>query len=266
MDRVWASAPPDIGRNKPGPTHFYQREKQMITADRKAQLARENGAKSKGPVTEKGKQTCARNAITHGERAQALKLIVPPHSACLANEDRQAFYKLYDNLTSKYRPADETELALVREMADFQWKSTRNKQIESAIFNRELMRQGPRTPGSIPELRDLEISLAAQEALTGNRTIAELRKDTLVCLRAITQLQRRLLQLQKNWPAAAPVPPAREIDELNEQTNPNSENTAQTYDINGPVTPGVINLYREIFHKDEITLVGREPIAEPKAA
>ena len=53
----------------------------MITADRKAEIARENGAKSKGPTTEEGKEKCARNAITHGERAQALKLIVPPHSA-----------------------------------------------------------------------------------------------------------------------------------------------------------------------------------------
>jgi hypothetical protein len=238
----------------------------MITKERKAQIARENGAKSQGPVTAEGKEKCARNAITHGERAHALKLIVPPHSACLANEDRQAFYKLYDSLTAKYRPADETEQALVREIVDFQWKSMRNKQIESAIFNRELMRQAIRTPGSIPELRDIEISIAAQEALTANRTVAELRKDTQLCLRAVTQLQRRLLHLQKNWAAAAPIPPAAERNEIDEQTDPNSENTAETYDINGPVTPNVVNLYREIFHKTEFELVGRDPIPEPKAA
>ena len=99
----------------------------MISKERKAEIARENGAKSQGPTSEEGKEKCARNAITHGERAQALKLMVPPHSACLANEDRQAFYKMYDNLTAKYRPADETEQQLVREIADFQWKSLRNK-------------------------------------------------------------------------------------------------------------------------------------------
>ena len=231
----------------------------MITKDRKAEIARENGAKSKGPTSEAGKEKCARNAITHGERAQALKLIIPPHSACLANEDRQAFYKLYDNLIAKYRPADETEQGVVKEIVDFQWKSMRNKQMESAIFNRELMRQGTRTPGSIPELRDLEISIAAQEALTGNKTIAELRKDTQLCLRIIAQLQRRLKELQKTWPAAAPVPPAPERNDIDEQTDPNSENTAQTFDINGPVTPNVVNLYREIFHKNEFELVGHEP-------
>jgi len=227
----------------------------MITADRKAQIARENGAKSKGPKTEKGKQNSVRNAITHGERAEALKLIVPPHSACLANEDRQAFYKMFDNLTAKYRPTDETEQAVVREIADFQWKSTRNKQMESAIFNRELLRQA----ATITESTGLEISIAAHEALTGNRTIAELRKDTQICLRAVTRLQRLLLQLQKNWAPADPVP---EKNEATEQTNPNSENTAQTYDINGPVTPNVVNLYRDIFHQDGLQLVGREPNAD----
>ena len=179
----------------------------MITKERKAEIARENGAKSKGPLTDETKQKSARNAITHGERAQALKLIVPPHSACLANEERQGFYKLYDHLMAKYRPADESEQLIVREIADFQWKSTRNKQMETAIFNRELMRQATRTPGTLPELRDLEISVAAQEALTGNKTIADLRKDTQLCLRAINQLQRRLKELQKTWPAAAPSRP-----------------------------------------------------------
>ncbi len=45
----------------------------------------------------------ARIAISHDRRAQALKLIIPPHSACLANEDRQAFYKLFDSPTAKAR-------------------------------------------------------------------------------------------------------------------------------------------------------------------
>ena len=228
----------------------------MISKDRKAEIARENGAKSHGPTSDEGKEKCARNAIKHGDRAQTLKPIVPPHSACLANEDRQAFYKLYDNLTAKYRPADETEVAVTREIADFQWKSIRNKQLESAIFDREIMRQSAVTP----ELGTLDVALAAHEALTGNKTIAELRKDTQMCLRGITQLQRRLLQLQKSWPAATPIPPTAEKDDIDEQTDPNSENTAQTYDINGPVTPNVVNLYRDIFHRNDLKLVGHEPI------
>ena len=226
---------------------------------KKAEIARQNGAKSKGPISIAGKEHSKRNAITHGERATALKLIVPPHSACLANEDRQAFYKLFDSLTAKYRPADDAEMSLVREIADFQWKITRNKQMESAIYNRELMRQGARITGSLPELRDLEISIATQEALTGNRTIAELRKDTQQNLRAINHLQRRLLQMQKEWPTAAPTPPVREVNELDEvPPNKGTDDKVEKLDVNGPVTNNVIELYREIFHKDTLELVGHE--------
>jgi hypothetical protein len=238
----------------------------MITKERKAEIARENGAKSKGPLTGETKQKSARNAITHGERAKLLKLVVPPHSACLANEERQAFYKLYDHLMAKYRPTDEAEQGIVREIADYQWKSNRNKQMETAIFNRELMRQATRTPGTLPELRDLEISIAAHEALTANKTIAELRKDTQFCLRAISQLQRRLKEIQKTWPPAAPVPPAPELNDLDERTDQNTQNMAQKYDINGPVTPNVVNLYRDIFHKTELKLVGHDLAEEPEAA
>ena len=233
---------------------------------KKAEIARANGAKSKGPVSAEGKEHSKRNAITHGQRATLLKLIVPPHSACLANEDRQAFYKLFDSLNTKYRPADESEMAIVREIADYQWKNTRNKQMESAIFNRELMRQGARIAGSLPELRDLEISIAAQEALTGNRTIAELRKDSQQNLRAINLLQRRLLQLQKQWPATTQTPPAREVNEIDETPPIRTNESPETLDVNGPVTNNVIELYSEIFHKESLELVGHEPLGPPEAA
>lgn len=254
----------------------------MITPEEKARIARENGAKSKGPITPEGKEKCARNAITHGRRAQILKLIIPPHSACLANEDRQAFYKLFDSLTAKYRPEDATELAVVREIADLHWKVSRNAQMESALYNRELMRQGARITPSLPELRDLEIAIAAQEALTGNKTIAELRKESQRCHRAIAQLQRNLIQLQRHWPAATPVPPTIEEDrqanaigepeadpepqpepiEHNEQTDP----PPPVFKVRGAITPDVADLYANIFHASTFHLENYEDAPDLKAA
>jgi hypothetical protein len=247
----------------------------MLSKERKAEIARENGAKSKGPVTPEGKSRSRRNAITHGERASALKFIIPPHSACLGNELRQGFYRLLDQLIAKYRPADEIEMQIVREMADYNWKSIRNKQMETAIFNRELIRQAARIQPSMPELRDIEISVAAHEALTGNRTILELRRDTQVCLRTLSLLQRRLRELQKNWAPAAPIPPAAEqnttpVDGNPEDDEGNSDERtgpkSTEFHVNGPVTDNVIHLYREIFHKDSLNLVGHDPIPDLKAA
>ena len=237
----------------------------MQTPEERARIARENGAKSRGPVTEEGKAKVSRNAITHGQRAEALKLIVPPHSACLANEDRQAFYRLFDTLVSKYRPADETELLLVREMAENHWQITRNKQMESALYNRELIRQAHKIQPSAPELRDLEIALAAQEALTGNKTVAELRRHSQTCGRTLSRLQRRYIELRKHF---EPAP---------EQTQPhpseaaeNTEKPQKVYAINGPVTPAVRRLYESVFDTVSPEFVSHElpedPDALPKAA
>ncbi|MBI2688463.1 MAG: hypothetical protein HYX27_19335 [Acidobacteria bacterium] len=246
-----------------------------MTNEDRAKIARENGAKSKGPVTPEGKEKSARNAITHGMRATALKLIVPPHSACLVNEDRHEFYNLFDTLIAKFRPADQAEISVVREIVECQWKIERNKKLETAIYNRELMRQNVRVVPSLPELRQLEISIAAEEALTGNKTLAELRKSTLTCQRAIGTLQRRLVGLQRNWAPAAGVPPDAGADrEANdfipkrtEQEQPQpAENTERTFHVNGPVTPNVINLYREIFHPNSAEFIGHEMPTDQEVA
>lgn len=211
----------------------------MITPERKAEIARANGAKSKGPVTPEGKERSSRNAITHGERAAALQLFVPPHSAVLANEDRQKFYRLMDAAVAAFRPQSEIEQSIVRQMVELQWKIDRNHAIETAIHNRELLRVANTLTPTAPELRDIEICVAVQEALTGNRTIAALRRDTSAANTQILQLQRRLQHLQKNWPAGDP--PTNE---------PERTNTARPQLIvsNEPSLPaGSAELFRTLY-------------------
>ena len=79
----------------------------MKSKEELTEIARKNGAKSKGPKTAPGKEQSKRNAITHGDRATALKLLVPPHSAILAYENPREFYKLYDTNIAKYLPLDD---------------------------------------------------------------------------------------------------------------------------------------------------------------
>ena len=98
-----------------------------MSNEERARIARENGAKSRGPKTAAGKEKSKRNAIKHGERAEALKLLVPPHSACLLHEERLVFYDLFDRNLAKYRATDDHEKELVREMTSLQWSNGRNR-------------------------------------------------------------------------------------------------------------------------------------------
>ena len=65
--------------------------------EERARIARENGAKSRGPVTPEGKAASSRNAIKTGEHANS-KSVYTPHPSVLTNEDRQGFFRLVDDL------------------------------------------------------------------------------------------------------------------------------------------------------------------------
>jgi hypothetical protein len=190
-----------------------------LTHEERAAIARANGAKSRGPVTEIGKQRSSRNAIKHGEFAEALKLMVPPHSACLANEDRQAYYRLHDAYVARFQPSGEVEMEMVRDMVDRQWKINRNKQLETAIFNRELIRQSALVESPAPELHDLDVTIAAHEALAGNKALAALRRESAQCRRDLKQLEQRFFALCKHCPAQ-PAPPPRPASERTQPPRP----------------------------------------------
>ena len=77
-----------------------------MTKEDKARIARENGAKSRGPKTEAGKAQSRLNSIKTGENAQTLAQFVPPNSGILCQKDRKKFYALIHQLTHIYLPAN----------------------------------------------------------------------------------------------------------------------------------------------------------------
>lgn len=237
----------------------------MLTPEQKAEIARKNGAKSKGPVTAEGKARSSRNAIKHGRRASALALIVPPHTAVHANEDRQEFYRLFDENVAKYRPSDPPELAIVRAITDCGWHLRRCAVIESAIYNRELIRQSAHIPQDHLELAALETSIAVAEALAGNKVLADLRKQTMRLLQQVRHLERRLHLLRKHFPSTTAELPTTAADKeenlfeiaeetatnepTGEPTEPfeNKKSEPQIIKISEPLTPAIRDMYRECF-------------------
>ena len=257
-----------------------------MTPEERAEIARQNGAKSKGPTTAAGKEQSKRNAIKHGERAEALKLLVPPHSACLLHEERREFYRLYDQNIAKYKATDEHEKEIVREITDLQWSNGRSRLALNLLLNRELIRTGANVQPIDEGTFNGENILAAYESLAANKAMRLFHKEYAANTRLIIALERRLVHVQRHWPTKANtqinsnderefygLPPAEKANEGTETESPQPvENTiaepelpAKVVNVEGPLTPEKIAAYREMFPHRDLEFHIYEPDT-PKAA
>jgi len=104
----------------------------MIDPEKQKQIARGNGAKSKGPVTPEGKQRSSLNGITHG---LASKCVV------LSNESQEAYEELAARYQREWQPASGTESDLLTEMVNSCWRLRRVWAIETALIDSEMFTQ-----------------------------------------------------------------------------------------------------------------------------
>ena len=89
-----------------------------MTKDERAKIARENGAKSKGPVSKAGKEKSARNALKTGERAEKYAHFVPPHESTLCNEDRKLYASSVEELVVIFKPMNQAGFDIVGDIAN----------------------------------------------------------------------------------------------------------------------------------------------------
>ena len=89
----------------------------------RAEAARVNGAKSKGPKTEEGKAVSSQNALHFG--LNAAQVIIP-------GEDPAEFEELLTDLCKTYCPGTLVEFDLVCEMAAARWRLRRLPRMEQA--------------------------------------------------------------------------------------------------------------------------------------
>lgn len=106
-----------------------------MSTKRKADAARRNGAKSRGPITAEGKAASARNAIKHGLTSEVV---------VLETEDSEAFEQLLAAYTARWQPADQAEADLVQDMAVARWRLYRTCTFETALIDLELKNQQER--------------------------------------------------------------------------------------------------------------------------
>lgn len=92
----------------------------------RAQASRRNGAKSRGPVTEPGKERASKNALKHGLRAKTLILI--------EGEEEVEFEALDQALKADLQPDGPLETLLANRLTVAAWRMARADRIESDLL------------------------------------------------------------------------------------------------------------------------------------
>jgi hypothetical protein len=105
---------------------------------RRAQIARQNGAKSKGPVTVEGKYRSSRNAIATGEHGELHKEDLPPFFFLLSTDDRSAYLRAFQAPMRHLKPQSGFEQGLVRRMAITLFQHDRLTSFQAEAMQREV--------------------------------------------------------------------------------------------------------------------------------
>ncbi len=97
-----------------------------MSSPKRKLASQQNGSKSRGPVTDLGKERSSRNAIRHGLLSRTV---------VLDNEDPKEFKALLDQHVAQFQPNGDMEHQTVEEMAICQWKLRRLNLIETTLMD-----------------------------------------------------------------------------------------------------------------------------------
>ena len=180
----------------------------------KSESSRANGAKSRGPKTDAGKQRSSQNAIRHGLTSQTL---------VLPAEDPADFQRLLDSYLQQLHPAGPVELDLVHEIVAAKWRLNRIALIETQLLAAEIEdierdNQEDYDEGDVDELISPVQSLTkAFDRLACNslpflyRLESRLERTYSRALRNLLQLQKLRIEICTNEPTQCVHTPVKTI-------------------------------------------------------
>ena len=137
------------------------------TTERQRQTARDNGAKSLGPVTAEGKQRVSQNAIKHGLSTRSL--LTP--DILLPGESPDRFRNLNADILERLVPADELELAFAETFIMARWRQRRSWDLEATNFNAEIATQTAASQTDTPPIAAAKAWNALAERSDGFRLL-----------------------------------------------------------------------------------------------
>ena len=248
------------------------------TKKSKADIARENGAKSRGPVTEQGKARSSRNALKTGEYASTLAHFAHPQAAVLINEDRKAFSDLVDQLIAWYAPGNNPiALSIVRDIAIARWEFIRIRTSLCANWKFGILDHAAQPHPYEPELTEYHAMRVIAQTLYNNGPSAGLARQLSRLQTDIARLERRLVFVRKHFN----TPQVPLVIEPREQTNEAVEasvankpltgeaadkNTTERTNEHPPIfinenTPSVIRAYQARFPGRKIVVLPPDDVA-----
>lgn len=172
----------------------------------KADAARANGAKSRGPSTAEGRAKSSRNSLRHGLSAK---------SVLLPAESHEQFQLLLDAHIQQFHPANPVEMDLVEAMAVARWRLRRIWAIETSLLANELTRRAEDIDEEFTEITaDERLAWIFQRMADGGQSLALLARYEGNLNRAFDRAFKQLNILQqqnepKVGPALRPDAPSR---------------------------------------------------------
>jgi len=107
-----------------------------MRTEKQRAASRTNGAKSKGPASEIGKERTRHNSTKHGILAQKLLL-----QGRFTGEDQNQFDELHDSLREDWSPKGAQEDLIVKHIATFYWRLKRATRSEAGKLSGRLERE-----------------------------------------------------------------------------------------------------------------------------
>ncbi len=160
------------------------------------QASRDNGARSRGPVTSPGKLAASRNAIKHGLLSNQI---------LLKSENPEAFLELITDLYNEFQPGTPFEESLVDVMAVARFRQQRIWNIERDTTDAQLLREHDKNRAAM--LRPAHLTSMAFGTLANEtRTLDILNRYESRFDRQYLRAHRRLLEVQEHRLKASPTP------------------------------------------------------------
>ncbi len=165
----------------------------------RADIARENGAKSRGPTSDEGKANSRLNALKTGAYAT--------HSILLANEDPAAYEQSLQALVRRFKPNDPYEFTLVRELCNTEWLLSRYQSINTNLMNLELARQEPEYDPDQGLFPDAVLTARAYQALAEHsRTLDQINRQIQHMHRNRARILADLAKARHAFPVPQRIP------------------------------------------------------------